>query len=260
MKQPLLIAVTAVAALAAQAAPAAAEQLVTSISRHQVMVTSSFSGASIVLFGTVEPDSPSARRRSTGYGVVVTVAGPKQTMVTRRKERVLGIWTNTSSRTFVNVPGYLAVLSNQPFDKITGADTVKRLHLGLENVALPDQISADIGNVLNDPFHVNFIRIKQSHDLYLQKTNGVTLLTPTVFRAEIPLPAEAPVGTYEVNVKVFADNNIVAGGNSAFELVKAGFEQFVASSARDHGVLYGLATAMMSLMTGWFAAVVFRRD
>ena len=43
-------------------------------------------------------------------------------------------------------------------------------------------------------------------------------------------------------------------------MVKTGFEQFVANAARDHGLLYGLATALMALLTGWFASVVFRKD
>jgi len=34
----------------------------------------------------------------------------------------------------------------------------------------------------------------------------------------------------------------------------------VANAARDYGLLYGLATAMMAVLTGWFASVVFRRD
>jgi hypothetical protein len=48
--------------------------------------------------------------------------------------------------------------------------------------------------------------------------------------------------------------------NSAFEIIKVGFEQFVATAAQDYGLLYGFTTAMMAIMTGWFAAVVFRRD
>ena len=87
----------------------------------------------------------------------------------------------------------------------------------------------------------------------------MTLLTPTVFRAEIPLPAEAPIGNYDVDVKVFADGAMLTRANSAFEIVKVGFEQFVANAARDYGLLYGITTAMMAIMTGWFAAVVFRR-
>ena len=53
---------------------------------------------------------------------------------------------------------------------------------------------------------------------------------------------------------------MVAQSDSALEVVKVGFEQFVAVAARDYALLYGLATAMLALLTGWFASVVFRRD
>jgi uncharacterized protein (TIGR02186 family) len=248
-------------AILAGARPAAAERLVTSLSRHQVMVTSSFTGTSIVLFGTIEPDSPTARRRSSGYDLVVTVSGPKQTIIERRKERVLGIWTNMASRTFINVPSYLAVLSTQPFDKISDTETLKRLRVGFDNIVLPQQIGPDIGDVpLSDPFRMSFLRLKQEHSLYVQKTNGVTLLTPTVFRAEISLPAEAAIGNYDVDVKAFADGALQSRAQSAFEIAKIGFEQFVANAAREHGLLYGLTAVALALLTGWFASVVFRRD
>jgi hypothetical protein len=38
------------------------------------------------------------------------------------------------------------------------------------------------------------------------------------------------------------------------------FEQVVSAAAYDHGFLYGLATALMAVATGWLASVVFRRD
>jgi uncharacterized protein (TIGR02186 family) len=263
MTHRLVIAALAFVALIAAATPATAERLVTSISRHQVLVNSNFTGTSIVLFGTVEPDSPAARRRGTGYDLVVTVTGPKQTIVERRKERVLGIWTNMASRDFIDVPSYLAVMSTQPFGQFTTEDTIKRLQIGADNMLLRQQTaltakSGDIGR--DDVFRANFIRLKTQHQLYVQKTNGVTLLTPTVFRAEIALPAEAPIGVYDVDIKVFAEGAMIVRATSAFEIVKIGFEQFVANAAQDYGLLYGLTTAMMALMTGWFASVVFRRD
>ena len=131
MTRRLTIALAAFAALAAASAPASAERLVATLSRHQVLVNSNFTGSLIVLFGTIEPDTPASRRRTTGYDLVVTVTGPKQTLVARKKERVLGIWTNMDSRTFVNVPSYLAVLSTQPFEQFTTADTIKQQQLGL---------------------------------------------------------------------------------------------------------------------------------
>ena len=113
------------AVVLAAATPAEAERLIASLSNHRVMVTSSFTGAELVLFGGVEQDAASRQRRS-GYDVVVTVTGPRQDVVTFRKARVLGIWVNTDSRTFDNVPSYLAVLSNRPLDAIASPETLRR--------------------------------------------------------------------------------------------------------------------------------------
>jgi hypothetical protein len=32
------------------------------------------------------------------------------------------------------------------------------------------------------------------------------------------------------------------------------------TSARQNGLVYGLVTAFMALMTGWMASIVFRKD
>ena len=124
--------------------------------------------------------------------------------------------------------------------------------------AVPGSRPADPGP--NDTFRRQFVRLKKEHKLYLQTTNGVTLLTPTVFRTDMALPAEAAIGNYDVDVRVFADRQMVARTGSAFEIIKVCFEQFVANAARDYGLLYGLATALMAWLTGWFASVVFRKD
>jgi hypothetical protein len=34
----------------------------------------------------------------------------------------------------------------------------------------------------------------------------------------------------------------------------------VTTTARSHGLLFGLFTAMMTLATGWLGSVIFRRD
>ena len=250
----------ALGAVAASTAPAAGERLVASLSNHRVMVTSNFTGDELVLFGGIEQDTASRPRRG-GYDIVVTVTGPRQTTVTFRKARMLGIWVNADSRTFENAPAYLAVLSNRPLDAITNTETLRRLQLGLDNVSLPQRASVNIADAASDdPFRVALIKIKSDQGLYREASNGVTFLTPALFRASIPLPAEVPVGTYEVDVRLFADGAQIARAPSPFEVYKSGFEQIVTNAARDHGLLYGLATAMMAIATGWFASVVFRRD
>jgi uncharacterized protein (TIGR02186 family) len=251
--------IAAVLALAATPA-AAAERLIISVSNHRVMVTSSYTGVDLVLFGSVERDQATVARRG-GYDVVVTVTGPRDTERTRRKSRVLGIWVNTEARTFVNVPSYLAVISSKPTEAIADADTLRRLQVGFDNILLPQQIGPDVADVVReDPFRQAFVRLKQEHKLYIERENAVTFLTPTLFRAEVPMPANVPFGIYEVDVKLFADGTMTAQSNTALEVIKVGFEQFVADAARDRSLLYGLTTAMLALLTGWFASVVFRRD
>lgn len=245
--------------LAIGAGPAAAERLVVSLSNHLVAVTSSFTGEDLVLFGTIEPDAGKTLRPP--YNMVVTVTGPRETLRTRRKERALGIWVNMDSREFVRVPSYLSVLSNRPVADITSPDTLRRLQVGLDNFLLPQRIGPDIADTVRDnPFRVAFVRLETQYGLYRQSGTAVTFLTPTVFRAAIPLPANVPTGNYAIDVKLFADGALVARTNTALEVIKAGFEQYVADATRDYGLLYGLLTALMALLTGWFASVVFRKD
>jgi uncharacterized protein (TIGR02186 family) len=254
-----LAAALALAGLAAATAPAAAERLVASLTNHHVMITSNFTGENLVLFGSVEREAagPPSHAR---YDIVATIVGPRQSLRTRRKQRVLGIWVNTAARTFIDPPSYLAVLASRPLDAIASADNQRRLQLGLANTPLPELIHNDIGEVANDPFRAALVRLMHERGLYSEEPNAVTFLTPTFFRATIPLPAQVPIGNYSVDVKLFADGNLIAHTDSAFEIVKVGFEQFVVNAARDHGLLYGLATALMALMTGWIASIVFRRD
>jgi uncharacterized protein (TIGR02186 family) len=239
---------------------AAAERLVVSLSNHRVAVTSSFTGEDLVLFGTIEPDAGKTAQHPS-YDLVVTVTGPRQTLRTRRKERVLGIWVNVDSREFVRAPSYLTILSNRPVTEIAHQDVLRRLQIGLDNFLLPQHIGPDLADtVRDDSFRVAFVRLENQQGLYRESSTAVTFLTPTVFRAAIPLPANVPTGNYAIDVKLFANGALIAGTNSALEVIKTGVEQYVADAALDHGLLYGLVTALMALFIGWFGSVVFRRD
>jgi uncharacterized protein (TIGR02186 family) len=245
---------------AAPALPAQAERLITSVSSYRVYITSNFTGAELMLFGSIERDAATVSRRG-GYDIVITVRGPNQTIVTRRKRRVLGIWVNTESRTFVEVPSYLAVRANRPIAEIADPELLRRNQIGLDYILLPQEIGTDVADVRrDDPFRMAFLRLQKQRGHYRERDNAVTFLTPTVFRSTIPLPADVPVGSYEVDVKLLADGALLWRDTSAFETVKVAFEQFVANAAREHALLYGFSTAGLALVVGWLASIIFRRD
>ena len=257
MKRDIAVMLLAASALCAASAPASAQRLIASLSNHRVMVTSNFTGAELVLFGFIETATP----RRGGYDIVATISGPRQDSVTFRKARRVGIWLNVDSREFDNVPSYLAVLANRDLDAIANADARRRLQIGIENIPLTQRAAVNIADAAaDDPFRRAFVRINEQRGLYREAANGITFLAPLLFRADIPLPAGVLVGNYEVDVRLFADGAAIARAPSAFEVYKAGFEQFISTTARSHGLLFGLVTAMMTLATGWLGSVIFRRD
>ena len=259
MKRALAPALALAGVLAGAGPAAAAERLITALSDQRVLITSNYTGVQLVLFGSVERDAKSPLRKGP-YDIVATVTGPHETLRARRKSRVLGIWVNTQGRTFVSVPSYLAILATGPLDVITNAENRRLLQVGLTDTPLPELIHNDVGVVATDPFRGELVRLMRGRGLYSEELHAVTFLTPTLFRAAIKLPAEVPIGNYQVDVKLFAEGNFLARADSTFDIVKVGFEQFVVSAANEHGLLYGIATALMALLTGWIASVTFRRD
>jgi len=102
--------IVTLAILLALASPARAERLITTLSTSRVLISSNFTGADVVLFGSVERDAQTVARRGV-YDIVVTVTGPRETVVTYRKERVFGVWVNADSRTFVSCSSQYAATS-----------------------------------------------------------------------------------------------------------------------------------------------------
>ena len=248
-----------VLALALTASTARAERLVVSLSNARIAVTSNYVGEDLVLFGTVQPDA--GKELGDAYDLVVTVTGPSETLRARRKERVLGIFVNLASREFVRVPSYLAVLTDRPVAQIAGPQVLRRQQVGMDSFILTQRVGADFADtVTDDPFRKAFIRLKEQQHLYSQSATAVTFLTPTVFRASIPVPADAATGRFDVDVKLFDEGAMVGRTATSFAVTKAGVEQYVVEASQNHGLLYGLATMTAALAIGWLASVAFRRD
>jgi len=99
--------------------------------------------------------------------------------------------------------------------------------------------------VPNDPFRSAFVRLRREHGLYREETSAVTFLTPTLFRTGIPLPAEVPIGTYDVEIKLFAEGALVTKTDTAFEIVRSASSSSSRTTAHQNGFVYGLVTAFM---------------
>ena len=96
--------------------------LVADLSDHLVAITTGFAGAEVLLFGAVEDPGD----------VVVIVRGPKEDVVMHRKSRLGGIWVNTATMTFDEVPSFYAVAATRPLDEIAASSVLLRNQIGLD--------------------------------------------------------------------------------------------------------------------------------
>ncbi len=240
-----------IAALSFDAAPAAAEQIIAVVEPAKISVTADYGGVSIVVFGAIQTDGSASRP----HDIVVTVIGPRQTMVVRRKEHLAGIWINQGEETFADVPAYLGLFSNRPIDAIASTETLRQQRIGAENI-----LPASDTNGGDNTYLSNLLDIRKSEKLYNVQSSAVTFLSSTLFRTEVPIPASVPSGTYAVDVGLYSEGAAIARTSSSFTVAKVGVEDFVVRAALDHSLLYGVATMAMALLTGWLASVAFRKD
>lgn len=242
------------AAAAAGGGAARAETVVASVSSPRIDIGSNFSGVDIVVFGVVErawnePMPPD------GYDIAVVVRGPPQPVASRRKERIFGLWINGASEEFPAVPAFYALDSNRPIDDIAGPSALSAYGIGLSHASF-GRVPIEEGNAFRDAI----LRQRTAQGLFREQTGSVTMLTPTFFRATVPLPSKVPNGRYTVETYVFAEKRLVASDLAELTVDKVGFEARVHTMAVGAPLLYGALVVALALLTGWLGGVVFRRD
>jgi uncharacterized protein (TIGR02186 family) len=238
----------AVLALLLLALPGAAraQQLVADLTSHLVAITTGFTGTSVVLFGAVDG----------GGDIVVTVRGPERETVVRRKSRVAGIWLNTRSVAFANVPGYYAVLSNKPVDEIMPINLRQVHEIGIENLKLNPAEKAASGTV--SEFRAALIEEQQRARLYDRQPGHVDFLGDKLFRASLNFPATVPTGTYLIQVFLMRKGDIAAAQTTPLIISQTGLEADINDFAQNRALLYGLVAVVLAAVAGWGATFLFR--
>lgn len=232
-----------------------------------VQVRSNFRGASIVLYGAVfDPTTQPS-------DVVVIVRGPDAPVRLARKSRVAGIWVNSKPVVFEGAPGFYMAASTRPLGEIASFSTLRQLGAGVDhlriNAPLEQRIETRYG--VRDmvvsrlgPDYLDWrravVRLKEAGGLYAADDQGVTFVDRGLFKAEIQLPAAAPIGAYSAEIFLFQDGQPVSRRMRGLTVEKAGAERALYLFAHQRPWLYGLASVAIALAAGWAASVAFRRN
>lgn len=241
--------------------PGARESVQADVSARNVAVTSSFNGTEIVIFGAVDnSQQPSAE--SGYYDVLIVVEGVPGRLATRRKTNVAGLWLNTSSVVFDNVPSYYAMASTRPVEEIT-TDEFLALHgIGFQHMRFTPAIGQEqaLSNEDLKEFRQAVIRLKQKEGLYVQDHFSVAFIGRSLFRATIELPANVTVGPFDTRVYLFREDKLLSQYAVRLYLEREGLERHLHGFAFGFPLLYGLSTVMIAVAAGLAASTLFRKS
>jgi|SRR5215217_4929927 len=239
------------------ALPAGAERLISGLSNDTVQITSSFSGERLTFFGTIAPDAGSNERVAEGpFDVVVVILGPTQDRVARLMTNNFGVWLNTEQVEFRNFPSYFHVLSSRRLLEIADINLLNQNFILPEAHAMIPNIA---GFMKTLTFGRELIRLMSEENLFGVQENGVLFMSDTLYSAQLTLPSSAPPGPYIAQTYVFKNGEVIARRSEGFAVRKIDFERFLAQSATQYPLLYGIACVVLALFTGWLGGVLFRR-
>ncbi len=237
------------------------------LTETNVRVNSDFRGDRIVLYGAIF--DPLSRPSD----VVVIVRGPEQPVRIARKSRVAGVWVNSRPVVFQGAPGFYIAASTRPLDDIARFGVLRRLEAGVDHLAMNapaeqrietrygvrDVVVSRLGSDYLD-WRRAVVRLKEAAHLYDVADHGVRFVDKGLFRAEIALPAEAPIGQYAVRILLFQNGQPVAEKDRSLTVEKVGVERGLYLWAHRRPWSYGLAAMAFALAAGWGASSAFRRD
>jgi len=244
-----LVVLVVVTSALRSAGEARANSLAADLSAHLIAITTAFVGTNVVLFGTTDGDGD----------IVVTVHGPLQDQIVRRKAEVAGIWINRDRLAFADVPSYYAVASSGPIEAIADPDVIARHQFGTEHLNLKPIGATGLEISEIAAFQDALVRNKQRQNLYSTTPAPVNFIGPNLFRTTLSFPANVPPGIYHVQVFELTNGEVTGAQRSTLVISKIGLEADAFDFAQQHAALYGLLAVALSLTLGWLAGVIFRR-
>ena len=192
MSAPRALLLSLAALLLPVAAHAADPRLVPDVSSRAIDIQYSFTGEELLLFGAIL--YPGQRLPDDRADIVVVLKGPVRPIVLREKRRVAGIWVNASSIRLRTSPGFYAIGSSRPIDKLVDERTAAIFELGLANLSMSPSGFSEARKL--ERFEAGLIDLYRRSGLFVENPSAVEITEGVLYRARIPVPARVPVGTY----------------------------------------------------------------
>jgi uncharacterized protein (TIGR02186 family) len=227
------------------------EEIVAGLSQNRVSITANFDGSEILIFGAVKRDAPAPESQ---MDVIITVAGPNQSVLVRRKARHFGIWVNSDSVSVDKAPSFYAVATSGPLEKVlTETEDLRNEITATRAIRSVGAEVADSGS-----FTEALIRLRSNADQYQFLPSSVDVKQETLFNTSIALPANLTEGDYVTRIFLTRNGKVVGQYQTKIGVHKDGLERWMFDLAHRQPTIYGLLSLAMAIFVGWVASAIFR--
>ena len=227
----------------------AKDNLVTDLSESTVEISSTFSGADILLFGAYDGQK--------NDDIIVVVSGQKGNIKVDRKEKKFGIWMITESMKFTNIPKYYYIASNRKIKDITNTTEIKKRKLDFNSFELKND-KIDYNN-LDKKWYEALKRNMKKKQFWKIEENSIKLNKNTLFRKTLSLPSNVSTGMYNVKILHYRKGNLISQEESKIKIDRTGISANIYNFAQNFSAIYGIIAVIIALFFGWLTNFIFRR-
>ncbi|QQA42425.1 TIGR02186 family protein [Pelagovum pacificum] len=232
----------------------AAETVVLGLSRNEVAITATFDGSEILIFGAVRREQPIPD--DSPLHVIITVAGPSEPLVIRRKDRVAGIWINTEGMEIDSAPSFYAISTTGPLHDVVSWTEDLRHHISIPRSIRA--VGATEGITEPQKFREALIRIRTRDGAYQLREGTIDLEEETLFNTSVRLPANLTEGNYTTRIFLARNGEVIDDYEAVIAVQKVGLERWLYALSIEQPLIYGLLSLVIAIAAGWGASAVFR--
>ncbi len=231
------------------ATPVFASGITASLDSHTVAITIYFTGNEVLLFGAAEEAGD----------VIVLVQGPRETRTIRKKGRAFGVWYNSESMEFANVPGYYAIsYSGDNLPSLSKGDLLRHEILP-ENLNIQPVNTKGQSPEVVESFRQALIEQLEQQNSIANNTNKLERLGDNLFRTSFFIPSNAPIGTYRTEVFLVSEGKIISAQATPLFVSKTGIEAHIYNFAYNYSAFYGVMAIFIAAIAGYIANEAMRK-
>ena len=226
---------------------AIARPMITDLSERKIDINANFTGKQILLYGA----------RVEAGQIVVVIRGPSGNFIVRRKERIAGMWINTGSAKFYNIPQFYRIASSKNLKKLDADTLLKNLQIGMNTNDFAYKSKTNKHEI--EAYKDALLKKLEKDDLLDFEVINLPFLEGTLFRIYAYFPEKVLPGTYTAEIYSFNEGQLIGMQSIPIKVEKVGIEASIYNFAHERPSLYGIFAILIAGGMGWLAARLFMK-